>query len=474
MHIAVTSGWTRPRRSMVKCVALVEMDPGSAAARWRSRPARASSPSTPCSPSTPASAVDSLTPVASNDDAPTTEGFPGCASANSEVRFDATAGTTYRIAVDSTGGTVGRFSLRLRGRPGNDDFADAQALPLSTRPSRSEPPRRPPTWRPSRPASPTTPAARAASRSGSRGRPNASGPVSSPPAPTKALRTPTRCSRSTPARAVDSLTPVASNDDDAGSELPQLRQRSQLPRRRRHHLPDRRRREGPSTGRFDLRCEGRPANDDFAAAKTLGASLPASATGSTKAATEQSGEPDHAGEPGATASGTRGPRPAAARSSSRPAPTPNASVTLLAVYTGSGVGSLTPVASDDAGGGASCRPSASEVEFDAVAGTTYRIAVDGEAGSLGPVLARNPGPSGERRLRDAGGPRPDPMTAGGTNRLATKQAGEPSHAGDAGRALALVLVDPVEQRPGRHHRLRPHPGDRHPARRLHRLAPSAR
>ena len=72
--------------------------------------------------------VGALTKVAANDDAPAPIGFPGCAATNSEVRFEAQAGTTYRIAVDSTGGSVGRFSLSLHGRPTNDDFAGATTL----------------------------------------------------------------------------------------------------------------------------------------------------------------------------------------------------------------------------------------------------------------------------------------------------------------------------------------------------------
>jgi hypothetical protein len=81
------------------------------------------------------SAVDSLTPIVANDDAPAVEGFPGCAPANSEVRLTVTAGTSYKIAVDSTAGTSGRFTLRLRGRPLNDDFANPQVLPASLNPN---------------------------------------------------------------------------------------------------------------------------------------------------------------------------------------------------------------------------------------------------------------------------------------------------------------------------------------------------
>lgn len=50
--------------------------------------------------------------------------------------------------------------------------------------------------------------------------------------------------------------------------------------------------------------------------------------------------------------------------------------TLLGVYTGTSPGALATVASGSGLGGSG----ASKVTFDAVAGTTYRIAVDGFGG----------------------------------------------------------------------------------------------
>jgi PASTA domain len=63
---------------------------------------------------------DALTAVANNDD--------GCGFGGSSVSFDADAGVTYRIAVDSVGGTFGFFILSLRLAPPNDDFDDAESL----------------------------------------------------------------------------------------------------------------------------------------------------------------------------------------------------------------------------------------------------------------------------------------------------------------------------------------------------------
>ncbi len=86
------------------------------------------------------SAVNALTTVASNND----YGYPqrdtyDRRGISSEVYFDATAGTTYRIAVDGfngtdmTGGDWGQIKLdiALTARPANDSFADAEVIPAS-------------------------------------------------------------------------------------------------------------------------------------------------------------------------------------------------------------------------------------------------------------------------------------------------------------------------------------------------------
>ena len=56
------------------------------------------------------SAVNSLSPVASGDD-----GAGICSAGDSKVTFEASAGTTYRIAVDGKGGSEGGFSLQIQG-----------------------------------------------------------------------------------------------------------------------------------------------------------------------------------------------------------------------------------------------------------------------------------------------------------------------------------------------------------------------
>ena len=101
--------------------------------------------------------------------------------------------------------------------------------------------------------------------------------------------------------------------------------------------------------------------------------------GSTVAATKEGGEPNHVGNAGgrsiwyrftATASGTVTVETLGSRFD-----------TLLAVYTGGSVGSLTQVAAnDDANGTLQSR-----VQFVATANTVYRIAVDGWNGASGSV-----------------------------------------------------------------------------------------
>ncbi|HEX8148655.1 MAG TPA: NF038122 family metalloprotease [Pyrinomonadaceae bacterium] len=138
-----------------------------------------------------------------------------------------------------------------------------------------------------------------------------------------------------------------------------------------------------------------PPNDDFANAVTLSGIFGA-VRGDTANATGQPGEPDHAGVTGdgrhsvwyTWTAPTGGNTSINTHSSDFD--------TALAVYTGDAVGGLTLVASNDDFGGST---GSSAVFFEAVAGTTYRIAVDGYQGDAGAfrltwdiVLVR-PGPA---------------------------------------------------------------------------------
>lgn len=128
-----------------------------------------------------------------------------------------------------------------------------------------------------------------------------------------------------------------------------------------------------STMTADLAAPGAggPANDAFANAQLLSGTSVTRTGDSNVGATKESGEPNHAGNVGGASVWYRW-TPAA--SGSVTIDTVGSTFdTLLAAYTGSSVGGLTHIASnDDTGGGQQ-----SSVTFDAVGGRTYRIAVDG-------------------------------------------------------------------------------------------------
>ncbi len=186
-----------------------------------------------------------------------------------------------------------------------------------------------------------------------------------------------------------------------------------------------------------------PANDSFASAAIItGAS--GTTTGSNVNATKEAGEPGHAGNAGGksawwswtpTVSGFV-----------TVATTGSSFDTVLAVYTGTGVNALTLVAAND-DNGRSCQ---SAVGFNAVAGTTYSIAVDGYDGASGSIALKwtevlgsvpaNDSFAGAIALTRAAG------TASGSNRFATKEAGEPAHAGIAGGASVWWKITPNRSR----------------------------
>ncbi len=115
----------------------------------------------------------------------------------------------------------------------------------------------------------------------------------------------------------------------------------------------------------------RPANDAFAGAAAL-SSTSASLSGTNVNATKEAGEPDHAGDDGDATVWYRWRAPAggtAAFSTSG-----SNFDTTLAVYTGTSVGALTNIVSND---DENSSITTSFVSWNAVAGTTYSIAVNG-------------------------------------------------------------------------------------------------
>jgi Ca2+-binding RTX toxin-like protein len=164
----------------------------------------------------------------------------------------------------------------------------------------------------------------------------------------------------------------------------------------------------------------RPVNDDLAAATSLAARSGA-VVGTTKEATKQGGEPSHAGNPGGASvwyawhADTGG---------SVSLHIEAGFDTLLAVYTGSGLGALIEVASNDDFEA----QQTSRLEFDAVAGTDYRFAVDGYGGAVGVfTLAWSQAPLNDD-FDDAETITGEEGTVRRSNEGATTEADEPSHA----------------------------------------------
>ena len=105
----------------------------------------------------------------------------------------------------------------------------------------------------------------------------------------------------------------------------------------------------------------------------------------------------------------------------------------MAVYTGSAVGSLTLVAQND---DYSPTVATSQVVFTATAGSIYQIAVDGYNGASGTIALNltspTPAPANDQFVSRISISTGDRVMVNGTNVGATKEVGEPSHAGNAG------------------------------------------
>jgi hypothetical protein len=188
-----------------------------------------------------------------------------------------------------------------------------------------------------------------------------------------------------------------------------------------------------------------PANNDFSAAETLNGSLPITTTGSNVEATKEAGEPDHAGF---SAGHSVWYSWQATSTAVVTVDTCGSNFdTVVGVYTGATVGGLSAVASDAFGAGPSCPFSRKgEVAFKAIEGTTYRIAVDGYEEEFEEEEFETD-PEGEVKLTISLTSPPandDFVNAEQLNALfpfveagnwgATKEAGEPNHAGDKGGA----------------------------------------
>jgi hypothetical protein len=176
---------------------------------------------------------------------------------------------------------------------------------------------------------------------------------------------------------------------------------------------------------LERRTAERPANDAFSAPRELSGEIGSSCCWSTFLATKETGEPNHAGEPGGASVWYRWVAP---RNGVVEFHTGGSSFdTLLAAYSGDALGSLIELASDDDGWGLQ-----SVVDLRVSAGSSYRIAVDGVNGETGTAsLDWRMRPRNDD-LQDA---EPISGTSGSLNGVtyfATHEPSEPYHAGEPG------------------------------------------
>ncbi len=373
------------------------------------------------------SQLDSLTEIAANDETSAPFGSGGCRGTDSAVAIDAVAGTTYRIAVDGANGISGRFELRIEGRPPNDAFGSARLLGATLPAFASD--------------ASNEKATKQVGEPDHAGVPGGQSVWFEWVAPTSGRVRIATCSYGQlqldtvlavyTGSSLGGLTQVASNDDGPRSRCRDLSEveLTVVSGTSYKIAVDT---KGSTQGRFGLSIEAPGENDDFADPRVLPESLDLSIGANNALATKEAGEPDHAAQPGGASVWFSWTAPSSGPVSISACPYfEEAPDTLLAVYTGSTLGSLVPVAASDDSQSA-CQEAGSEVAFDAVAGTTYMIAVDSKDHSDGLFsLEINGRPANDSFSgnQDLG---PAPSFSWGSTRFASKESGEPKHAGDAG------------------------------------------
>jgi PASTA domain len=166
-----------------------------------------------------------------------------------------------------------------------------------------------------------------------------------------------------------------------------------------------------------------PPNDAFASAEALSGRT-ATVSGLNKEATKEVNEPNHAGNAGGASVWYRWTAPASGNA--KLSTCASEFDTLLAAYTGSSVGNLVEVQSNDDSCGTK-----SSMSFDAEQGVTYRIAIDGTDGQTGAfTLELRLGPVNDNFAHaivlagEVGG-------VGGTTVGASREANEPESLGDS-------------------------------------------
>lgn len=309
------------------------------------------------------SSVSALTLVASDDQ--------GGGNNTSLLTFGATAGVTYRIAVDGFFGDEGSIVLGLQqlgSAPSNDSLQSA--APLSG-------------FNPTASGVNTNATAQV-------GEPNHAGyPASksvwwawTAPASGLAQIATTGSSFDTvlavySGSSLGSLVSVASDDDSGGNLTSKVTFTATSGTTYRIAVDGFA--GGGGTVALSISLTATPANDSFSSHIALSGTN-FSTSGANVNATAQTGEPAHAGSAAAKSVWWTWTAPTGGRVTFRT--TGSGFDTVLAVYTGSLVGSLSPVAANDDEPGALT----SSVSFIAMAGATYQIAVDGYAEATGAIV----------------------------------------------------------------------------------------
>ena len=174
----------------------------------------------------------------------------------------------------------------------------------------------------------------------------------------------------------------------------------------------------------------RPANDAFASAVATSTAT-WTLTGNNTDGTSETGEPAHAGSAAAKSVWWTFTAPISGTCTVRTLG--STFDTVLAVYTGTSVGALRAVVSND---NSSSTVLDSTVSFAAVGGTIYQIAVDGKSGTSGAIqlsasLLAGVAPANDN-FAAATVLTGTTFSVSGSNIGATLQTGEPKHAGTTG------------------------------------------
>ena len=192
-----------------------------------------------------------------------------------------------------------------------------------------------------------------------------------------------------------------------------------------------------------------PNNDNFADAQLI-SGVSGGVTGSNVGATKEQKEPFHVGQAGGASVWYKWTAPASGSvqfttAKSQFSQFPSDFDTLLAVYTGSSVSALTPVAANDDAGSSTLT---SSITFNVTQGVTYYIAVDGTNAQVGFValswLLNNPtqlavfDPLANNNIAFAQAISGAAGNVTGTNVSADKQQGEPNHGSPANPGGASV------------------------------------